>query len=87
MDYEILLVDDDPNVLDIVGTSLRRKGFSVSKASTGRHALSSCAERRPELIILDIKLPDMSGFELMDRLRESSEAETPVVVLSARGRA
>jgi len=85
LNYEILLVDDDPNVLDIVGTSLGRKGFNVATASTGQHALSSYSERRPELIILDMKLPDMTGFELMDCLSVDGGVETPVVVLSSDG--
>lgn len=85
MSEEILLVDDDPKILEIIGESLGRKGYTVSTASNGRQALNAYANRPPALVVLDMLLPDMNGVELMDKLHTECDCDAPVVVLSADG--
>ena len=79
----VLLVDDDPKVLDILTESLGRRGFHVDAARTADEALRRAADRAPQLVVLDLMLPDMDGAELMRTLREELHERTPVVVLSA----
>ncbi len=82
MSAEILLVDDDPRILDIVGTSLGRRGYKVSTAVSGGQALESAQERRPELIILDLGLPDMTGIQVLEKVRGAVEPDTPILFIS-----
>ncbi|MCC5023064.1 MAG: response regulator [Candidatus Synoicihabitans palmerolidicus] len=58
----ILSVDDEPDVTDIIAFNLRRHGYEVSTAATGREALDAIATRRPDLVLLDLMLPDVDGF-------------------------
>jgi two-component system OmpR family response regulator len=66
----ILVVDDEPSIVDAVATALRYEGFEVDEAATGRQALSAVAEHEPDLIVLDWMLPDVDGLEVGRRLRE-----------------
>jgi putative nucleotidyltransferase with HDIG domain len=75
-------VDDDPKVLEIVSVSLGRHGYRVRTAATGREALEHASGAPPHLLILDINLPDMSGIEVLDNIRDDHET-LPVLVLSA----
>lgn len=86
MSADILLVDDDPKVLDILRESLSRNGYRITTAATGVQALVSCRSRAPELIVLDMKLPDMDGHQLMDRLRDTGMPVPSVLVLTADDR-
>ena len=79
----ILVVDDEPSIVDAVATSLRYEGFDVDEATTGRGALDSVQERLPDLIVLDIMLPDFDGLEVTRRLRARG-VEAPVLFLTAR---
>ena len=79
----ILVVDDEPSITDAVGTALRYEGFDVRSESTGRGALAAASEFRPDLIVLDIMLPDLDGLEVTRRLR-SDGLRTPVLFLTAR---
>ena len=79
----VLVVDDEPSIVDAVATSLRYEGFEVEEAMTGRAALSAAQERPPDLIVLDVMLPDMDGFDVIRRLRGGG-ARIPVVFLTAR---
>lgn len=83
MSADILLVDDDPKVLEIVSVSLARQGYRVHTAATGREALERAAETPLHLLILDIQLPDMSGIDVLDAIRDDHET-LPVLVLSAQ---
>jgi two-component system KDP operon response regulator KdpE len=78
----VLVIDDEPPILRVLKPSLAAAGFEVSSAVTGAGALASVAQDVPDLIILDLGLPDMDGKELIASLREWTEA--PVIVLSAR---
>jgi two-component system OmpR family response regulator len=79
----VLVVDDEPNITDLVGTALRYEGFSVASAANGREALREVERFRPELIVLDVMLPDLDGFDVQRRLREQAE-RIPVLFLTAR---
>ncbi|HEY5023770.1 MAG TPA: response regulator transcription factor [Acidimicrobiales bacterium] len=80
----ILVVDDEPSIVDAVATSLRYEGFSVDEAANGRLALSSAQKNPPDLIVLDIMLPDLDGLEVTRRLRADG-LRVPVLFLTARG--
>jgi len=79
----ILVVDDEPSIVDAVATSLRYEGFEVEEATTGRAALACAQERTPDLIVLDIMLPDLDGLEVTRRLRTDG-IRSPVLFLTAR---
>jgi two-component system KDP operon response regulator KdpE len=79
----ILLVDDEAAIQRAVGPLLRSRGYEVDVAGTGEEALRMFAERTPELIVLDLGLPDLEGTEVCRRVRANSQV--PIIVLSARG--
>ncbi len=79
----ILVVDDEPNITDLVSTALRYEGFDVEVASDGRSALNRGQSFRPELMVLDVMLPDLDGFSVVRRLR-SDNVPVSVVFLTAR---
>jgi len=66
----ILVVDDEPSIVDAVATALRYEGFEVDEAAAGREALRAVAEREPDLVVLDWMLPDLEGIEVGRRMRE-----------------
>ncbi len=80
---KLLVVDDEPSLQDIVATSMRFLGYDVSVAATGREAVRMATDTRPDLIILDIMLPDFDGLEVMRRVRAAG-IDSGVVFLSAR---
>jgi two-component system OmpR family response regulator len=79
---KILLVDDDPRLRDLVGLSLERAGYQVSTAADGQQALISAQRDTPDLIVLDIGLPEMDGLDVCRRIRAFSDV--PIVFLTAR---
>ncbi len=79
----ILLVDDEPAIQRAVGPLLRSRGYDVEIAGTGADALRLAAARAPDLVVLDLGLPDLEGTEVCRRLRAGSAM--PIIVLSARG--
>ena len=79
----ILLVDDEVSIQRALGPLLRSRGYAVEMAGTGAEALRIVADRAPDLIVLDLGLPDIEGTEVCRRIRE--HLKTPIVVLSARG--
>ena len=79
----ILVVDDEPNILDVIAMALRFQGFEVETAANGREALAGVRSFQPHLILLDIMLPDMEGFEVAQRLG-AERAGLPIVFLTAR---
>lgn len=78
----VLVVDDEPGILRAVQTNLGRHDYRVETAATGRDALDAYSRVRPDVVLLDLGLPDMDGVEVLRAIRE--RASTPVVVLSAR---
>jgi two-component system response regulator MprA len=79
----LLVVDDDPDVLDSLGRALRLAGYSVTVASNGGDALDAVARSPVDLIVLDILMPIVDGFDMCRRLRERGDG-TPILVLTAR---
>ncbi len=79
----LLVVEDEPNILELLSASLRYAGFDVVTAADGDQAVHAAQRHRPDLIVLDVMLPDMDGFEVLHRLR-SGGTRTPVVFLTAR---
>jgi two-component system KDP operon response regulator KdpE len=79
----ILIVDDEPPIRRLLRTSLASQGFQVSEAADGRGALAEIARSRPDLVILDLGLPDMDGAEVIRTLRGDGNA-VPILVLSSR---
>jgi two-component system KDP operon response regulator KdpE len=82
-DRLVLVVEDEPQVLRFLRASLSARGYRLVEATTGERALVEAATRVPDLVLLDLGLPDLDGVEVTRRLREWSTV--PVVVLSARG--
>jgi two-component system OmpR family response regulator len=79
----ILVVDDEPNIVDVISMALRYQGFAVESAGDGRGALKAVTDFKPHLILLDIMLPDMEGFEVAKRLG-AQRANVPIIFLTAR---
>lgn len=79
----VLVVDDEASILDAVGTALRYEGFAVTEARSGRDALARAQEQPPDLIVLDVMLPNLDGFEVTRRLRADG-LFVPVLFLTAR---
>lgn len=79
---KILLVDDDPDLLAVTGFALQQAGFLVVKAADGLAALEAFQREQPDLAVLDINMPRMTGFELAEKLRERSRI--PLIMLTAR---
>lgn len=81
----ILVVDDDPVILRLIEVNLDLEGFDVVTASRGEDAIVKAAKKKPDLILLDLMMPEMSGWELAERLQKQEEsAGIPIVFLSAR---
>ncbi len=79
----LLVVDDEPSIRELLSASLRFAGFAVVTAEDGNSALAAAAEHDPDLVVLDVMLPDMDGFTVLRRMRAHG-AETPVLFLTAR---
>jgi two-component system phosphate regulon response regulator PhoB len=82
----VLVVDDDPTVLEIVETVLRSGGLDVDIQRCGRDGLRAAHEHVPDLAVLDVTMPDMTGLEVCRALREDAEtADIPIILLTGRG--
>ena len=79
----ILVVDDEPSITDAVSTALRYEGFDVTEAGGGREALKVAGTFKPDLIVLDVMLPDVDGLQLTRRLRNDG-VRTPILFLTAK---
>ena len=79
----VLVVDDEPNIVDVVTMALRFQGFAVESAGTGADAVAAVTAFRPDLIVLDVMLPDMEGFDVAKRLG-AERARVPIIYLTAR---
>jgi two-component system OmpR family response regulator len=77
------VVDDEPNIVDVISMALRYQGFEVAEAGTGAEALAQVRAFRPHLIILDVMLPDMEGFDVAERLG-AQRTGVPIIFLTAR---
>src|SRR5947209_1329553 len=79
----LLVVDDEPNIRELLSASLRYAGFEVATAADGQQALAVAAEFRPDLLVLDVMMPGLDGFGVVRRLRQNGR-HTPVLFLTAR---
>jgi two-component system OmpR family response regulator len=79
----LLIVDDEENLRSMLAAALRHHGFQVSSVANGRDALDAVAEQTPDLVVLDVMLPDLDGFEVCRRMRARGD-RTPVLFLTAR---
>jgi len=79
----VLVVDDEPSIVDVISMALRHHGFSVEAAGSGKEALDEVRRWHPHVMVLDVMLPDMEGFEVARRL-SAEHAEVPILFLSAR---
>ena len=79
----LLVVDDEDNLRSMLCAALRHNGFEISAASNGRDALTAVADTKPDLIVLDVMMPDLDGFEVCRRLRADNN-HTPILFLTAR---
>lgn len=80
---KILVVDDDAKILKVVGEALREEGFGAFTAADGHAALEACRKYSPDLIVLDVMLPGLDGFDVCSRLRTDGD-QVPILMLSAR---
>jgi DNA-binding response OmpR family regulator len=85
MSEKILIVDDDLDTLRLVGLMLQRQGYQISAATNGQQGLDKAFEEDPDLILLDVMMPDMDGYEVTRRLRQNSAtANTPILMFTAK---
>src|SRR5579871_2811100 len=82
----VLVVDDEEHITELVAMGLGYNGFDVERTGGGRAALTAIERQRPDLIVLDVMLPDLDGFEVARRLREGEGAGTrvPIIFLTAK---
>src|SRR5881397_2333608 len=78
----VLLVDDDVELLDLMSYALRREGYTIITAADGAQALRRYEGEQPDIILLDVNMPKLNGFEVCRRIRH--ESETPIIMLTAR---
>ncbi len=82
MTYRILIVDDDPHIREVINVALRKAGMAVVEARDGKEALARFARDTPDLIVLDIGMPELDGLEVCRQVRKSSDV--PILFLTAR---
>jgi two-component system OmpR family response regulator len=79
----VLVVDDEPNIVDVISMALRFEGFAVDSAATGADAIAAVAANKPAVIVLDVMLPDIDGFEVARRMA-GARTGVPIIFLTAR---
>ena len=85
-DITILLVDDEPDILEIISYNLKAEGYKVKTASSGREGVEKAKKVRPDLILLDVMMPEMDGIEACEQIRKTPSLEhTIIAFLTARG--
>ena len=85
-DIKILLVDDEPDILEIVGYNLSNEGYQIITAETGVEGVKKAKKEKPQLIILDVMMPEMDGIEACEQIRKVSDlSNTIITFLTARG--
>lgn len=84
MPIKVLIIDDEPPIRKLLRMGLGSQGYEVIEASNGKLALQAMANTPPDLVVLDLGLPDLPGHELLRQIRARSES-VPIVVLSSRG--
>jgi DNA-binding response OmpR family regulator len=83
-DHDVLVVEDDPEINELLGAYAQICGFSYRRALSGSEALDAARRDAPALVVLDVMLPDMSGFDICHRLRQlEPTSKTPIIMLTA----
>lgn len=77
----VLIVDDDQFLLEMYALKFKEEGFAVEIAETGRDALTKADEVKPDIILLDVVLPEMDGFAVLQKLREGKKSDPPLIVM------
>ena len=86
MRKRVLLIEDEPNIIQAISFILSRDGWTVDTHADGKTAIAEVARREPDIVILDVMLPNRSGFDILQDLRAAPETENlPVLMLTARG--
>jgi two-component system, OmpR family, response regulator len=86
MGNKILVVDDDPNICELVSIALSTKGYSVNIARTGLEGITGVAAVLPDLILLDMTLPDMEGIDVAKKIKDMDSCKNvPIIMMSGRG--
>jgi DNA-binding response OmpR family regulator len=86
MTQTVLLAEDEPNIVESLTFLLKRAGFKIKVASDGRQALDTALEKQPAVLVLDLMLPELDGYEVLRRLRADPRGEKlPVLMLTAKG--
>ena len=86
MAKRVLLAEDEPNIVESLSFLLERAGFEVSVETNGQQALDAALADAPDVVVLDVMLPGMDGYEVLRQLRSSQRAaRTPVIMLTAKG--
>jgi two-component system alkaline phosphatase synthesis response regulator PhoP len=83
MQNKILIVDDEPKIIEVLKLYLEKEGFQVATASNGKQAIERAASYKPDLVVLDLNLPDMDGLEVCRNIRKQSNV--PIIMLTGRG--
>jgi two-component system, OmpR family, response regulator ResD len=81
----VLVVDDEPTITEVVSRYLERAGYSATTAADGLEAVRIADEHRPDLVVLDVMLPELDGLQVLCRLRDGENGRTPVILLTAKG--
>jgi CheY-like chemotaxis protein len=79
----VLVIDDDEDILELCSLQLRQFGFEVLQARSGREAIEIAKFKHPDAVVLDFRLPDMNGIEVLDAIKGDSLIDCPVIMLSA----
>jgi len=86
MSMTVLLAEDEPNIVESLSFLLERAGFEISVATDGQQALESALEQQPDVLVLDLMLPKLDGYEVLRQLRSNPKgANLPVLMLTAKG--
>ena len=86
MSKTVLLAEDEPNIVESLSFLLQRAGFEIKVATDGRQALESALEHQPDVLVLDLMLPELDGYEVLRQLRANPKgANLPVLMLTAKG--
>jgi DNA-binding response OmpR family regulator len=86
MGKKVLIIDDEPDTLNLLGTTLGLAGYETAKAADGRSGIARITEFEPDVIILDVMMPDQSGIEVLNTIKRMFVEPPPVIIFSARGR-
>jgi len=87
-DKTIIYIEDDPEMIDLVTLILRPKGFTVKGANGGREGLDKVVQEKPDLVLLDLMMPDMDGWEVYHQLKANEmTSHIPVIIITARAQA